>query len=98
MRNSPLLSAPAWSALRDAVSGAVPSLYLRDWPDVYIHTDHDSLDKIDATKLRRVALLGAASAYTYASLQSVQVPALVPFFASRSPQAHLRGWQNGVEH
>ena len=70
----------------DSSTVAVPSLYLRDWPDVYIHTDHDSLDKIDATKLRRVALLGAASGYTYASLQSAQVPALLPFFATRAQQ------------
>jgi len=27
--------------------------------DIYIHTDHDTLQQIDATKLRRVALLGA---------------------------------------
>ncbi|MGC2246458.1 MAG: M28 family peptidase, partial [Terriglobales bacterium] len=43
----------------DSSTIAIPSLYLRDWPDIYIHTDHDSLDEIDATKLRRVALLGA---------------------------------------
>src|SRR6202163_898691 len=45
----------------DSSTIAVPSLYLRDWPDIYIHTDHDTLEQIDATKLRRVALLGAAS-------------------------------------
>ena len=50
----------------DSSTIAVPSLYLRDWPDIYIHTDHDSLDKIDATKLRRVALIGAASGYAMA--------------------------------
>jgi len=54
----------------DSSTIAVPSLYLRDWPDIYIHTDHDTLDQIDATKLRRVALLGAASGYTYASLDA----------------------------
>jgi aminopeptidase YwaD len=43
----------------DSSTIAVPSLYLRDWPDIYIHTDHDTLDQIDATKLRRVALLGS---------------------------------------
>lgn len=70
----------------DSSTVAVPSLYLRDWPDIYIHTDHDSLDKIDATKLRRVALLGAASGYTYAALQPAQVPALMPYFAVRAQQ------------
>ncbi len=72
----------------DSSTIAVPSLYLRDWPDVYIHTDHDSLDRIDATKLRRVALLGAASGYTYASLQASQASWLLPYFAARS-QARL---------
>ena len=54
----------------DSSTIAVPSLYLRDWPDIYIHTDHDTLQQIDATKLRRVALLGAASGYVYATLDA----------------------------
>ena len=37
----------------DSSTIAAPSLYLRDWPDIYIHTDHDSLAQIDPTKLRR---------------------------------------------
>ncbi len=63
---------------------AVPSLYLRDWPDIYIHTDHDSLDQIDATKLRRVALLGAASGYVYASVTAQQLPTLIPFLTAQA--------------
>jgi aminopeptidase YwaD len=31
----------------DSSTIAVPSLYLRDWPDIYIHTDHDTLSQID---------------------------------------------------
>jgi aminopeptidase YwaD len=68
----------------DSSTIVVPSLYLRDWPDIYIHTDHDNLDQIDATKLRRVALLGAASGYVYASLTSQQLPALLPFLSAQS--------------
>jgi len=68
----------------DSSTIAVPSLYLRDWPDIYIHTDHDSLDQIDATKLRRVALLGAASGYVYASLTTQQLPILVPFLTAQA--------------
>jgi aminopeptidase YwaD len=68
----------------DSSTIAVPSLYLRDWPDIYIHTDHDTLDQIDATKLRRVALLGAASGYVYASITSQQLPTLLPFLAAQS--------------
>jgi hypothetical protein len=68
----------------DSSTIAVPSLYLRDWPDTYIHTDHDSLDQIDATKLRRVAALGAAAGYVYANLDSSQVPQLLPFLTAQS--------------
>jgi len=68
----------------DSSTIAVPSLYLRDWPDIYIHTDHDSLDQIDATKLRRVALLGAASGYVYASVTAPQLPTLLPFLTAQA--------------
>ncbi len=68
----------------DSSTVAVPSLYLRDWPDIYIHTDHDTLQQIDPTKLRRVALLGAAAGYVYANLDAQQSRALLPFYASQS--------------
>jgi len=68
----------------DSSTIAVPSLYLRDWPDIYIHTDHDTLDQIDATKLRRVALLGAASGYVYASITAQQLPKLLPFLTAQA--------------
>jgi hypothetical protein len=68
----------------DSSAVAVPSLYLRDWPDIYIHTDHDSLDQMDATKLRRVALLGAASGYVYASVTAQQLPTLLPFLTAQA--------------
>jgi hypothetical protein len=68
----------------DSSTIAVPSLYLRDWPDIYIHTDHDTLEQIDATKLRRVALLGAASGYVYATLDKQRIALLVPFVLAQS--------------
>jgi hypothetical protein len=68
----------------DSSTVAVPSLYLRDWPDIYIHTDHDTLQQIDPTKLRRVALLGAAAGYVYASLNAERSRELLPFYASQS--------------
>lgn len=68
----------------DSSTIAVPSLYLRDWPDIYIHTDHDSLDQIDPTKLRRVALLGAASGYVYASVEAQQLPTSIPFLTAQA--------------
>ena len=66
----------------DSSTIAVPSLYLRDWPDIYIHTDHDSLAQIDPPKLRRVALLGAAAGYVYASVEAQQLPRLLPFLTA----------------
>ena len=68
----------------DSSTIAVPSLYLRDWPDIYIHTDHDSLNQIDPTKLRRVALLGAASGYVCASVDAKLAPDVLSYLASQS--------------
>jgi aminopeptidase YwaD len=78
----------------DSSTIAVPSLYLRDWPDIYIHTDHDSLDQIDPTKLRRVALLGAASGYVYASVEAPQLPKLLAFLTSASETRLARTFQH----
>ena len=72
----------------DSSTVAVPSLYLRDWPDIYIHTNHDTLDQIDATKLRRVALLGAASGYVYASVSAQQLPTLAPVPDRTGTESH----------
>jgi aminopeptidase YwaD len=77
----------------DSSTIAVPSLYLCDWPDIYIHTDHDSIEQIDATKLRRVALLGAASGYTYATLNAAQASTFIPFLTSRSQQRLAKGFE-----
>jgi aminopeptidase YwaD len=45
----------------------VPTIYMNDWPDVFIHTNQDTPDKMDATKLQRAAVIGAASGYFLAS-------------------------------
>lgn len=70
----------------DSSTIAVPSLYLRDWPDIYIHTDHDTLLQIDPTKLRRVALLGAASGYSFAAMGASDAALVVPYLSARSQQ------------
>ena len=80
----------------DSSTIAVPSLYLRDWPDIYIHTDHDTLLQIDATKLRRVALLGAAAGYSFATLDGAKLPVLLPFLAARSQQRLARGFERAL--
>jgi hypothetical protein len=81
----------------DSSTIAVPSLYLRDWPDIYIHTDHDSLEQIDATKLRRVALLGAASGYALATMNGSNDARLLAFFAARAQQRLARGFERAQE-
>ena len=48
----------------------IPAIYLNDWPDRYIHTNFDTAANIDPTKLKRVAFIGAASAYFLARMQS----------------------------
>jgi hypothetical protein len=57
-------------------SWRVPSIYLNDWPDRYIHTHADGVANIDSTKLLRAAFLGAASAWYLAGLDVEQTPAL----------------------
>jgi hypothetical protein len=49
-------------------SWRIPSVYLNDWPDRYIHTDKDSAAMIDATKLKRAGFIGAATGYYLARL------------------------------
>lgn len=41
----------------------IPAIYLRDWPDVFIHTNNDSPANIDATKIKRSTFIAAASGY-----------------------------------
>ena len=77
----------------DSSTIAIPSLYLRDWPDIYIHTDHDTLQQIDPTKLRRVALLGAASGYSFATLSAAQSADVLPFLAVRAESRLARGFE-----
>ena len=46
----------------------IPSIYLHDWPDRYIHTNLDVASNIDPTKLMRAGFIGAASGYYLANL------------------------------
>src|SRR5580700_10099017 len=80
----------------DSSTIAVPALYLRDWPDIYIHTDHDTLEQIDATKLRRVALLGAAAGYSFATADAANAALVLPFFAARAQQRLAQGFNRAL--
>ena len=52
----------------------IPSVYLHDWPDRYIHTNFDLPANIDPTKLKRAGFIGAASGYLLATLTDSQAP------------------------
>src|SRR5205085_6842887 len=41
----------------------IPTIYLRDWPDVFIHTNNDLPSNIDATKMKRSVFIATASGY-----------------------------------
>jgi aminopeptidase YwaD len=47
---------------------AIPSIYLRDHPDIYIHTTGDLPDNIEPTKIKRSAFIAAASGYYLATM------------------------------
>lgn len=46
----------------------IPSIYLRDHPDIYIHTTGDLPDNIEPTKIKRAAFIAAASGYYLATM------------------------------
>ena len=54
----------------------IPSIYMDDWPDRYIHTNFDVPGNIDPTKLQRAAFIGAASTLFLANMKSSDVSAL----------------------
>jgi len=58
-------------------SFGVPMVYFHDWPDVTIHTNKDQPENLDATKLGRVAYLGAGIAWTLAALPEAEAPRLL---------------------
>ncbi len=62
-------------------SFAIPTIYLRDWPDIYIHTNKDVADNVDATKLKRSAFIAATSGYYLATLgpPSTMTDAALPY-------------------
>lgn len=46
----------------------IPAIYLRDHPDIHIHTTKDVPDNIEPTKLKRSAFIAAASGYYLAAM------------------------------
>lgn len=57
-------------------SFAIPSIYMNDWPDRYIHTNKDVPANIDSSKLERAAFIAAASGYALATIGNEDANAL----------------------
>jgi aminopeptidase YwaD len=78
----------------EEASFGVPMVYFHDWPDVTIHTQKDLPENLDATKLGRVAFLGAGIAWTLAALPDAEAPRLLAVtragLAERAARAGLR--------
>lgn len=57
-------------------SWRIPTIYLADWPDIYIHTNKDVPGNIDATKVKRAVFIAAASAWYLANVGQADAKAL----------------------
>ena len=57
----------------------VPMVYFHDYPDVTIHTNRDQPENLDATKLGRVAYMGAGIAWTLAALPQEEAGRLLDY-------------------
>ncbi len=55
----------------------IPSIYLRDHPDIYIHTTGDLPDNIEPTKIKRSSFIAAASGYYLSGFRNAST-ALLP--------------------
>ena len=62
----------------------VPGIMMIAWPDQWYHTSGDRIDKADPTQLKRVAIIGAAGAYTMASADDDMVVRLAGEIASNA--------------
>ena len=81
----------------EEASFAVPMVYFHDWPDVTIHTNKDQPGNLDATKLGRVAYLGAGIAWTLAALPDSEAPKILVLAAVDAGQRLLRARASGTE-
>jgi hypothetical protein len=86
---------PLQAALVDFSSGSdhqiytegsfrIPAVYLNDWPDRYIHTNHDTPAMIDPTKLLRAAFIAGATGWVLANLDASQAAELLAVVRAQS--------------
>jgi hypothetical protein len=74
----------------------VPMVYFHDYPDVTIHTQKDQPENLDATKLGRVAYLGAGIAWTLAALPDSEAPRLLDYARGAAEERIARARMRGV--
>jgi len=60
----------------DEASLGVHAVLLNTWPDPYIGTQEDTLERADATQMKRAEVIAGASAYILATASDDRVPAL----------------------
>ncbi len=65
----------------------IPTIYMNDWPDRYIHTNFDAAANIDPTKLKRAAFIGAASGYFLAGMGDKNLQAVFGLLLMRTHRA-----------
>jgi aminopeptidase YwaD len=56
---------------------SVPGTYIGVWPDNWYHADADTPDKSDPTQMKRIAFLGAATAWAAANCTDEVLPVLL---------------------
>jgi len=82
----------------EAAGFRVPMVYFHDYPDVTIHTQKDLPENLDATKLGRVAYIGAGTVWTLAALPDAEAPRLLAVArASVEQQVLSRGAAPGPD-
>ena len=62
----------------------VHAVLLNTWPDPYIGTQQDTLERADATQMKRAAVIAGASAYILASAADDELPALAQNAAAKA--------------
>ena len=65
-------------------SWSIPSIYLNDWPDRFIHTNGDTAARIDPTKLQRAGFIAAACGLVLASVGGGDAPEILGIIEEES--------------
>jgi hypothetical protein len=75
----------------------VPGIMMIDWPDRWYHTSGDHADKTDPTELKRVAVIGAAAAFTIANADDEMAIKIASETASNGTQRIGHQFQRGIQ-